>query len=60
MRVKIENKIYDSDNTPIMLILDEDDKKNINNMHKDKFKYISYPDWIPDDEIRKWIDEKIK
>jgi hypothetical protein len=58
MKVKIGNKIYDSNKEPIMLILDDKDKENINAMHIDKYKYISYPDNMNYDDIRNWIDEK--
>ena len=44
MKVKIGDRIYDSNEQPIMLILDEIDKKNISEMNKDATKFISYPD----------------
>lgn len=44
MWVKIKDKLYDSHEEPIMIILSEDDKSNISNMLPEAFKYCSYPD----------------
>lgn len=44
MKVKIGDKIYDSSKEPIMIIMDEQDKKNINNMVPEATKYCSFPD----------------
>jgi len=55
MKVKIGNETYDPNNIPIMVILTDQDKENIKNMHKDKMKYIAYPDTISDEEIDTWI-----
>jgi len=57
MKVKIGEHIYDSNNEPIMLILDETDKKNISNMHDDKFKFISHPKEMEPEVVRAWIDK---
>ncbi len=43
MKVKICDKIYDSEQEPIMVILSEVDKKNIANMHPEATKYCVYP-----------------
>jgi hypothetical protein len=43
MKVKIGNKIYDSEDQPIMLILTDFDKNNISNMLETNTKYCSYP-----------------
>lgn len=43
MKVKIGGKIYDSNDTPIMLILSEEDKGLISSMRKDNYKYCSFP-----------------
>ncbi len=56
MKVKIGNKIFDSNEEPIMLILSEEDKININNMHSDKYKFISFPSEMEIEEVRKLID----
>lgn len=43
MKVKIKDKIYDSEEEPIMIILDKKDKENIKNMHEEATKLCSYP-----------------
>lgn len=55
MKVKVGNKIYDSNEEPIMIILDDVDKENISNMQKDKYKFISYPSNMKVDEVKSWI-----
>ena len=42
MKVKIGDKIYDSNDEPIMIILEDVDKYNIKNMGDAK-KYCSFP-----------------
>lgn len=44
MKVKIGDKIYDSNQEPIMIIMDEQDKQNISNMDFRSTKYCSFPD----------------
>lgn len=53
MKVKIDDKIYDSENEPIMLILSKEEKNNIGQM-EEQTKYCSFPD---DDT---WTEEQIK
>jgi len=53
MKVKIDDRIYDSENEPIMLILNDADKNNISNMGS-QMKYCSFPD---DDT---WTEEQIR
>ena len=55
MKVKVGNKIYDSNEEPIMIILDDVDKENIAKMHKDKYKFISYPSDMNVDVVRNWV-----
>ncbi len=55
MKVKVGNKIYDSNEEPIMIILDDIDKENISKMQKDKYKFISYPSKMKVDEVKNWI-----
>jgi hypothetical protein len=56
MKVKIGNKIYDSGNEPIMVILEGNDRKNITNMSPDATKYCSFPGWVDKEFINKWMD----
>jgi len=57
MKVKIGDKVFDSNIEPIMLILSDEDKKNINAMHSGKPKFISYPSEMKSEDIRNWIDK---
>lgn len=62
MKVKISNIVADSDHEPVMVILSEQDKENISNMHPDSSKYCVYPDkeeWTKDDhkKIKDWMKE---
>ena len=43
MKVKIGNKIHDSNIEPIMVILSEGEKEQISNMHPASTRYCSYP-----------------
>jgi len=43
MKVKIGNQIYDSSKTPVLLILDDLDKKNITAMLPTATKYCAFP-----------------
>ncbi len=56
MKVKISDKIYDSNEQPIMLILEDDDKRNISWMASNATKYCSYPDeGFTEDEIKDFM-----
>ena len=57
MKVKIGNKIFDSENQPIMVILTDIDKQNIVNMSTECTKYASYPETMSESEIQAWMDE---
>lgn len=57
MKVKIGDRIYDSDKEPVMIIISEQDKRNISMMPKGFHRYCSYPD---DLEFTKNGHEKIK
>jgi len=63
MKVKIGNKIYDSEKEPIMLILSDEDKKLISMMRPIDYKYCSYPHELGQElskEFMKLRDEKDK
>ena len=55
MRVKIGDKIYDASNEPIMIVLSEEDKKNIANMADDAEAYCGYPDHMKSEDILEWM-----
>jgi hypothetical protein len=55
MKVKIGDKIFDGKDEPIMLILSDSDKKNIENMLPDAKKYCQFPDTIDLETIKKFM-----
>ena len=59
MKVKIKNKIYNSKDEPIMIILTKAEQKQIAGMGENDTKYCSYPAYWTDDEITKWMHERI-
>lgn len=58
MRVKIGNKIYDSNIEPIMLILEEYNKEHIKNMADEAKKYCEYPEGMSVKEVEKFMHEE--
>lgn len=38
-----------------MVILEDQDKENIKNMHPDATKYCMYPDTMTEDQVRAWM-----
>ena len=54
MKVQVNGVLYDAEETPIMLILNDSDKNNIKNMLPNATKYICYPvDTSREDIIKK-------
>ena len=58
MKVKIGDKIYDSNEEPILIFLSDEDKKNIENMNTTATKYCSFPDSYDLEKIKNFM--KIK
>jgi len=64
MKIKIGNKIYNSDNEPIMLIMTPKEKKHLNKNFieiKEAKKFCIYPDtkhWNDNDykKIKEWME----
>ncbi len=56
MQVKIGNKIYDSRETPILLILTSEEKGEIADMDTLTTKYCVYPEGADVDEITEWMN----
>ena len=56
MKVKIGNKIYDSEIEPIMIILNNKDKENIKAMSSEATKYASFPKGYDLSFINKFMD----
>lgn len=60
MKIKIGDKIYDSEKQPVMIIISEEEKKQISNMAKEATKYCIYPDneeWTSNNfkNIKQWM-----
>lgn len=55
MKVKISDTIYDANEKPIMVILDENDKNIIKNMIPEATKYCEYPKGMTEEEALKWM-----
>lgn len=57
MKVKIGNQVYISTYQPIMVILDDNDKRNIANMPPDAHQYAEFPDTFDEEQVRAWMSE---
>ena len=55
MKVKIGNKIYNSEEEPIMLILSDEDKKLIGKMRAVDNKFCSYPYELGQELVKKFM-----
>lgn len=64
MKVKIGDKIYDSENEPIMIIMDDIDKENINKaakIHTDgSYRFVTFPVEMNVIDIRNWMYSDLK
>ena len=58
MKVKIGDKIYDSTLEPIMLIMDDEVKEHISNMHPEAYTYCSCPESMAENEIKVFMGIK--
>lgn len=56
MKVKIGDLLVDSKDEPVMVVLSEQDKKNIANMRPTCTKYFAGPDTMPEREIDEFMD----
>jgi len=57
MEVKVGNKVFDSNEQPIMIILSKKDKELIAKMAPWASKYCSFPEGYSEEEIKKWMSE---
>lgn len=53
MKIKVGDTVYDGAKEPVMVILEDQDKRNIANT--DDKKYASYPDSFSIKEIKKFM-----
>jgi hypothetical protein len=60
MKIKVGDKIYDGNEEPIMVILEDYDKENILNMAPEAIKYCHFPEDMSEDDARNFmkIEEK--
>ena len=58
MRVKIGDKIYDSREEPIMIILEEYNKRDIENMSNEDMRYCVFPQEMNEDDIERFMERK--
>jgi len=56
MKVKIHNTIYDSTETPILLLLSKEEIVYMQNMADNNHKYCSFPDDMKDEDIDEFMD----
>ena len=56
MKVKVEDKICDGEKELVMVILNDQDKENIKNIHPDCTKYCVFPEEEHlIEEIKEWM-----
>ena len=59
MKVKVGDVVYDSKDTPVMVILTQQDKENIKDMAPEATKYCTFPDGMYSaDEILEWMNDE--
>ena len=56
MKVKIEDKIYDSTKIPILLIFNKDEIKHMQDMEDNNHKYCSFPDDAKEEDIDEFMN----
>lgn len=56
MKIKVGDQVFDDESIPVMIILSEQDKLNIENMPTTAFKYALFPeDYGTKDEMKDWM-----
>ena len=58
MKVLVEGKLYDTNDTPVLIIVSDNEKSLIGNMTGEKGRFYSFPDTMTQEEMRErlWID----
>jgi hypothetical protein len=57
MIIKIGNKIFDSKNHPIMVILQDDDIKNIYKIKGNEYRYFIYEGSMSEEDIENFMSD---
>jgi hypothetical protein len=55
MKVKVGDTIHNAEDEPIMVILTDQDKKNITNMAPEATRYCCFPSDFSTEEIEEWM-----
>jgi hypothetical protein len=55
MKIKVGDTVYDGELVPVMVILSDDDKRNIAGMLPGCAKYAAFPNGSPQAEIERWM-----
>lgn len=58
MKVKVGDTLYDGEDQPILIILNDDDKENIASMPEDAHIYCEYPNTMTQEEVREWMNDE--
>ena len=57
MKIKVNNVWYDGKETPIMILFDTiEEKEMIGNMRPQDMKYSEFPDGIPKEDLMKFME----
>ena len=57
MRVKIGDKVFDSNNEPIAIQIDDRMKEVIRNMPDDNSVFLAYPKGLGFEDMKEWAKE---
>ncbi len=52
MKVLVEGKLYNTEDTPVLIIVSDNEKKLIGNMTGEKGRFYSFPDSMSEEEMR--------
>lgn len=56
MKVKIKDQVFDSDQEPIMIVLEGDEKQLISSMSEEDKRFCVYPDTMSEEDIVKFMN----
>lgn len=57
MKVKVGDRVYNGSEQPVMVILTDQDKRNIAAMHRECTKYCEAPDGMSAKDIEVWMNK---